>query len=252
MSRVLIDVGNTRLKWQLTSGSGATVRQGVFRYSYTDLDQQLDEGLIPASFKPELVVAVSVARANIKEKLARWVTYRWALECRFLEVTHQYAGLTCGYQDPSQFGVDRWYALIGGMALQKPPFCVCDLGSAITVDFVDQRGQHQGGLIAPGLRLMLQTLSTNTALPRLDTHSLITSQQWGKDTRSGIQNGTFMAIAGLINDSFMTLISENESAALLLTGGDAALIAPLIRHPYKLYPDLVLQGVAALIDGDLL
>ena len=100
-------------------------------------------------------------------------------------------GLVCAYEDPAQFGVDRWLALLA--ARQRRPgatMLVVSAGTALTVDVLqEQAGQawHRGGLIAPGLQAMQRGLFE--AAPALLAHR-------GGRPRPGLAVNSADAIAG--------------------------------------------------------
>ena len=118
-----------------------------------------------------------------------------------------------------------------------------DCGSAITVDILDTRGQHLGGMIAPGLLLMREALRQGTALPPVPGGVI---DILGDDTQAAIQAGTTVALLGLIERACR---QAPPNARLLLTGGDAEQLASLMAAPYELCPDLVLEGLAGTLNG---
>ncbi len=71
-------------------------------------------------------------------------------------------GITNGYNDPSKLGIDRWLAILGAATQFKGQnLCVFNCGTAITMDIVTANGEHQGGLIFPGVQLLHRAV-TNT------------------------------------------------------------------------------------------
>ena len=66
-------------------------------------------------------------------------------------------GVTNAYAQPEKLGIDRWLGMIACYNLYSSGFCLAGCGTAITVDVVDSTGQHQGGLISPGLLLMKES-----------------------------------------------------------------------------------------------
>lgn len=151
---------------------------------------------------------------------------------------------TCGvrnaYTDPRRLGVDRWMALIAARQLTTHPVCVVDCGSAVTIDVLDDKGQHLGGVIVPGLTMMRHALHRNTAqLPfTRETHPL----GLGTCTAAAIHNGTLYALLGAIE---RIAAQQPEISQWFLTGGDARWIAPHLSISVRIYPDLVLQGLAS-------
>ena len=150
---------------------------------------------------------------------------------------------TCGvrnaYTEPHRLGVDRWMALIAARQLTTHPVCVVDCGSAVTIDVLDDKGQHLGGVIMPGLTMMRRALHRNTEqLPfAQETYPL----GLGTSTAAAIHNGTRYALLGAIE---RVIASQTKTLQVFLTGGDAETLLPDLKHPVQVNPDLVLQGLA--------
>jgi type III pantothenate kinase len=150
-------------------------------------------------------------------------------------------GITNAYLEPEKLGVDRWLAMIAGYHTYHKAICIVSCGTAITLDIVDDEGIHQGGLISPGLRLMQESLAKNTE--NLELSETGYSFGLANFTAAAIHNGTLSAACGLIEH---TLSNHNQpdSLQLLLTGGDAEIIAEHLSRPFIIDRELVLRGLA--------
>jgi type III pantothenate kinase len=238
---LLIDLGNTRLKWswladgQLQDGGGV-----VHRGRNLSVDLEHAWARLP---EPEAVHVASVAPAPLREELATWLKANWLCPVQWATSQTSAGVVHSSYRQPQQLGVDRWLALIGAWRRVAGAACVVDCGSAITVDILDSQGQHRGGLIAPGLHMMRDALRHDTALPMVSGGMI---DSLGTDTQAAIQAGTSLALLGLIDRA---LRHAPAGACLLLTGGDAQQVASVIAAPYELCPDLVLEGLAGTLNG---
>ncbi len=143
-----------------------------------------------------------------------------------------------------RLGADRWAAIIGAYKVFGGPACVIDAGTAITVDAVDARGLHLGGLIAPGPQSMRRALVDATAnLRDLGEGELALLC---KDTRSAISSGGWHAAAGLVERMHMLVGKRlGPKTRFIMTGGDAERLDALVPGRFTLSPDLVLLGLAA-------
>jgi type III pantothenate kinase len=109
------------------------------------------------------------------------------------------------------------------------------MGTAITIDVVNRRGEFIGGLIAPGLRLMAGALHEHTAqLPEVEPKRM--GSPLGRHTQDAIRAGVSFAAEGLIRESL-----SRYKGPVFGTGGDAHLYRDLFD---VLVPDLALEGVA--------
>ena len=230
--RLLIDAGNSRLKWAVVEG-GRWCDQG--NNDYADLSgfmQRLAPGM-------DCVIA-SVARAEHERRLAalleasgivpRWLT----AEAGFADVKNTYA-------DPRQLGVDRWMGLIAARQRTRSPVLVVSAGTAMTVDALTADGVFLGGLIVPGMSLMQQALRQGTARVAVQAG---TCRTFPRNTADAVQSGIVAALCGAIQQQYAHLA---EAAAApphcLLTGGDAGEVLPHLKVSAEHVPALVLEGM---------
>jgi len=145
---------------------------------------------------------------------------------------------------PERVGVDRLLAALAAFRRAEGACIVVDAGTAVTVDAVSADGAFQGGAIFPGLEMIARALAEGTAiLPRVDLPS--EAPLVGKNTReaisAGLVHGVTGAVAALVEGARKTVGRE---AAVLLTGGDAALLAPHLPAVLReVVPNLVLEGL---------
>ncbi len=210
---LLIDMGNSRLKWQLREG-GRLCDSGVVDYEGGFAWLTALNGAIV-----RVLVACVASQARRQSLIAALCEYGLP-EAEFAVTRERAAGVICGYKDHSALGVDRWLALLGARALGDGPWVVVDSGTALTVDLLDHSGVHLGGYIAPGLSLMRRALACESeALGAvLAQEAFAGGAGAGVDTRSAIDNAIFSMGRGLISDALARL----DKAGLLLAGGDAS------------------------------
>jgi len=135
---------------------------------------------------------------------------------------------------PETVGADRLAQASGAWARVKGPCVVVSMGTAITIDVVNARGEFIGGLIAPGLRLMARALHDHTTLlPEVEPARR--RSPLGRDTRQAIEAGISLAAEGLIMRAL-----EGCRGRVFGTGGDAALFKDLFD---ELVPELGLEGI---------
>lgn len=243
MSRplLLVDVGNSRVKWTLTTEPTWTT--GVpFPTHEPSLHVALDQHWSELQC-PERLVISNVAGPDIAEYIDSWVQRHWAVPVVYARSEKSGGGVLNGYAQPEQFGVDRWLGLLGLFRDHPLPACLVDCGTAITVDVLDERGCHRGGLITPGLKTMRRTLQVNAhALDYADDQ--ISDLALGQDTPSCIQAGCLMACAGLIEKTLTLMAGEiDKPLRVILTGGDALQIGQCLSIPYELDDSIVMRGL---------
>ncbi|MDG1462171.1 MAG: type III pantothenate kinase [Gammaproteobacteria bacterium] len=256
---LLLDIGNTRIKWALHDSSSASV--GFVASG--DVPHQLDVtealGQVHSFIESSLANAitgiwvVNVAGETVRKVVEQFVLQRYSLSARFAQSEVSLPGLVNGYKDAAQLGADRWAAMIGAVSLISEPVCVVDAGTAVTIDFISQ-GKHLGGLILPGLGLMQSALFSATGDIELFTHSLDEKRdlcELGIDTDTAVRNGAAQAIVGAIQFALSQKREQFGEFKLLLTGGDGSALIPLLgccAEDYRV--NLVLQGLAEIADAN--
>jgi type III pantothenate kinase len=187
-----------------------------------------------------------VAGEVMARALTDWTRQQWALTPHFFSTTATACGVTNAYSSPEHLGVDRWAALIGAYHQGHGAVCVIDCGTAITLDVLASSGQHQGGLILPGIDMLKQVVRQDTAGVRPTVETMMVTLL-ASSTGVGVHSGAvFMAVAAIDRIISELAIMQGEDVEVLITGGDAATILPLLARPAHHDPELVLKGLAIL------
>jgi type III pantothenate kinase len=248
---LLFDIGNTRLKWGIAD-DGAIVRTGGISH-----EKLAERGFNALTAKlPTRVDAVlvsNVAGSGFATRLAGVVGMHCGCDVRFAKSERTAFGVTNGYRQPRQLGVDRWAALIGARAETRSALCIVDAGSAITIDALDRHGQHMGGQIIPGLRLMGASLKDNTAgISSLNVRAGDPGTGmalFADGTARAVQAGALNAVCGAVERSLRILRAEGMRPKVILTGGGAEPILRELTGNVIHRPHLVLQGLASMLTG---
>lgn len=243
--RLLIDLGNTRLKWaQQTTGAWHTDAAVLAGHDVAPL---LDKAwrAIPA---PEKIVISSVSSPETLKVVTRWIERNWSIAPHVLRARAEQLGVKSGYTDPATLGADRWAALIAVRGLASSPACVVDCGTAVTVDALSADGEFLGGVIFPGLHLLRSSLTHGTHGIKVAEGN--DAECLARSTADGVAAGTLFGLVGalehLIQEYRKTL---GEGMLVFLTGGDAARLAPRLNQKTVQVPDLVLKGLARVADS---
>ncbi|MAL49528.1 MULTISPECIES: type III pantothenate kinase [unclassified Methylophaga] len=239
---LLVDIGNSQIKWT-TIKSKVLADSQHFSRPKTGIKAALNKAWKSLE-DIEAVFVSNVAGDKIAAQLTEWIDKQWKLTPVFVQGEKRRFGVTNAYEQPETLGVDRWLAIVAGRQHARQVTCIIDCGTAITVDIVTEKGQHQGGLIVPGLSLMKKMLTDNT-----DALSNVTQENefnlLATNTHSAIQAGTLYMVTAtlenLINDLQQNFTDE---VRFLITGGDAEELIPLMPQPLIHEPDLVLKGLA--------
>lgn len=256
MKVLLLDAGNTRLKWALVDTATADQLQSIGACSYADagFPEQLQSawGELP---RVEKVLLGCVAGDAIITTLDEIVRRNWNVSLDRLVSETAHAGIINGYTNPGQLGVDRWLAMIGGRrSLGGPsPMWIVDCGSAVTIDYVERNGRHRGGLILPGLMMMYERMTAMTALKSFNFDAFclpgavaglvkngLAKDGLATDTASALCRGIMASLVASLD----RITGTDENDMRIITGGDSALIGPQLSGHWLIRPHLVLEGMA--------
>lgn len=248
MSVLLVDIGNTRVKWARFA-NGRLQRQRAAAHAGWQVDDFAEE-VIGRARGIERVIVASVGGARLERRLIAAARRVIGVAPQFVSTTRRLAGVTTAYAQPWRLGVDRFVAAIAAHHIaSRRAVCVIDVGTAMTIDLIDAHGRHHGGAIVPGPRLMVESLLRNTSgiLHRSGGNARGKSL-FAHDTRAAIEQGARYAVAGVIDRAVAEARrAVGASPLVLLTGGAAPAVHPLIRSAHSNVPDLVLRGLVALI-----
>ena len=226
---LLIDAGNTRIKWALIDADDVDGPAGA------ESGEEPGEG--PRT-GPSAGPGTCLGAGRDEQGAIEW----------FASVSER-AGVKNGYRNPAQLGCDRFAAAIGAHALAPgQALIVANCGTATTIDAVSADGVFLGGMILPGLGLMATSLARNTAqLPQVAQGGKLPSG-FADNTDDAILSGLLAAQAGAIEHA----CALHQAEACLISGGAAGYIAPALpaHIPYRLVDNIVLIGLQAAAGSD--
>jgi type III pantothenate kinase len=261
-----VDMGNSRLKWRLLDhnkicDSGIAPNAKVMDYA----------AIFEAIKKPKLI-RVSCVKHGLREAFQQWCLSYWQLAPAFAQVSRSCTGVTNGYDNIDQMGVDRWLAMLAAYSKHANSCLVVDMGTAMTIDLLLADGQHVGGYITPGFELMHSALMDGTEIRQgveIDSSEIrdlyrvmpkpiryYENPVAGKSTEDAIYAGISALQLGhilLALDELCTLCGDNPS--VICTGGGGEALPKSLKerlsghstvkkvHSIEFMPTLVLDGL---------
>lgn len=233
---LLIDAGNTRIKWCLFDAN----QQPPLDCQYSNR-QVFIESVAQSSCSSIESIWLSAVRNS--DQLIRQLKEQFQVPLHSVSSKGKYKELTSGYTKPEQLGVDRWLALCSGYERYHDSFIVIDAGTAITLDVVDKDSCHLGGHIIPGRDLMVESLNMNTHL--IEVKGIATSYELslGVDTNSAVTNGASTAVTAYIS----SVIDHYPGYKVAVTGGAAEEINASLPRETEVVENLVLEGLSLMI-----
>jgi type III pantothenate kinase len=212
---LLIDIGNSAIKWRY-QGEYHSLPVKEFRLN-----------LLPNASK---IFVGCVGDKSILKGLNKVV---------FIKSQATFNVFKSAYAEPQDLGVDRFLAMVASI-YQNPNknLLIIDLGSALTFDLVLANGEHQGGLIMPGLsklRRSFEVFSSNS--------KNITLAQIANNTADAWEYGTAQMLMSVIKSQIEYHQSKLGNLQIILTGGDAKMVAYRLNYQASIKPNLVIEGL---------
>ncbi|WP_374337235.1 type III pantothenate kinase [Leeia sp.] len=240
---LLLDGGNTRLKWAWCHERQHLQPAQVVDYAALQAQPPWRADPAPLEIWGSCVTGAQ-QRALVEQACrACWpeVPIHWVVP------QADAAGVHNGYLDPTQLGPDRWLSLLAARRLHAGDALVVSAGTALTIDALTAAGQFLGGVIAPGLQLILEALAGGTArLARRPGQYVAFPQTTG----DALYSGALQAMAGAVQQQARLMQQRGQTPVCLLSGGDASLLAPLLTLQVRQVDGLVLEGLLSLLQAD--
>ena len=255
--RLVLDIGNT------------TTTVAVFG----DGEEPLVERLLSTMFNDPAVVADTFGRLTVdygpfREAAICSVVPDIAARCAevigsvlALPVVKIGPGLrlpfTLRYENSHTFGADRVALCAWSSTLfADRAHIAVDIGTAITFDVIDSKGEYVGGLIMPGIDVMSGALHSRTAqlpLVTIDRRMELLGRSTGDCMKSGIFWGVVKQVGGLIDEIGAYLREElgEPSVSVIVTGGNSRLVAPEIDSIDVVDELAVVRGIKLLLEMNL-
>ncbi|QYO65208.1 type III pantothenate kinase [Leptolyngbya sp. 7M] len=249
-----IDIGNSLIKFGIYEGSSLVNRFTITtNLNYTadelafDRFHVLDDEFILLKFDSAYVASV-VPPLN-------WVIAELCLRLFRLSPVFVHGGFDLGmkvaYKDPTSLGADRFVSAFAARQRYGKPVVICSLGTATTIDVVDEKGTFRGGMILPGMGTMSDSLNRKTAkLPavRIEKPALLI----GSSTETAIASGIFYGNIAMLEGLVRRIKDETglHHAPVVATGGFAPLIAENTDIFTDFYENLVLDGLQMIAEHD--
>ncbi len=243
--KLLIDAGNTRIKWALSDGMTRCARAtcaGEYERASNGVLQTMQADGLPQQFSgiPELreIWVSNVAGEDVARHIRNIGAGQHPHTC-FIVARKSQCGVRNSYTDPAQLGSDRWAALIAAWHLAGRSCLVVNCGTATTIDALSATGEFTGGLILPGVELMRRSLGGATAQlkPGQGTYAA-----FPRNTADAMFSGAIQASCGAIQRQHALLGDDN--APVILNGGAVEILhGHLLNLPLRMEDNLVLQGL---------
>lgn len=238
----LIDLGNTRIKWVSAEHADEPGQVQALAWG-EDVAAGLSRAWAGSPRPSGGVWAASVVDDAREAMVESAVQACFGLSVNWVRTPREACGVRNAYAQPETLGVDRFLGMVAAHAQGHAPCVLASCGTALVLDALAADGRHLGGLIAPGAALMQQSVLGATARVRPQSPGRLS--EVATSTADALVSGCWQACAALV-DRFVARMATSLGGAprLLLGGGDAQVLEPLLEHAAIACPDAVLRGLA--------
>ena len=235
--KVLVDIGNSRTKYQ-------SINKGITADKITVDNTVINEQWLNFNWGSASSISLaSVTGGSLINLIKQW-SVKYKIAIHFITSEKQRFGIINCYEKPESLGVDRWLSLIGGAKIYpNMGLIIVDAGTATTLDVLDKEGKHQGGWILSGINLMLDQIGKNTSKVKYDV-SDIPSIYFGRSTSDCVNNAAWAATVGMINLGIAEAAQQYSITYCVLLGGNAKKLSSFIDFPNLIVnEDLIFEGL---------
>ena len=219
-SKIFVDIGNSAVKWR-------TIESNVYSKS-------VDEFLVNTLPQADTAWVSAVANSHIVEDIEDHFD-----TVHLVNSQNKFNNLKISYDDSSNLGSDRFFAMIGAMEhFPNKALLIIDIGSAMTFDVIDGSGLHQGGLIMPGLGVLRKSFSkfeTTDLLTNIDGLASNTTDAW--------KSGTQAMLLSSINSQIEKFNDIFSDGIVTICGGLVHEIKNELPESVQIFDNLVLDGL---------
>ncbi len=231
--RLIVDIGNTFTKLGVSDKTNKITNL----VSFTNNNQQIYDYIVSYSIKNAIISNVGSNNFKLIELLKN-------LEIPSIFFNHKTPiPIKNLYSTPETLGVDRLAAIVGAFSLFKNKnILIIDAGTALTIDFINEKAEYLGGNISPGIEMRFKALNKFTSkLPLVSKSNNF--NYIGNSTKnaiiSGVQQGMINEIEGYINN----FSKKYKNLKVILTGGDSFFFEKNIKNTIFANSELVLYGL---------
>ena len=247
---IAIDIGNTNISCAVMEGLRVKRVASVLHSKHEKRDAKRLQQIL-RSFRARFKSITAVVICSVVPRKNTFVkkNLRKILSCPVFMVGRNIAvNIKNKYRRPGQVGKDRLVGAYAVKILFGAPAIVIDLGTAITFDVINGKGEYEGGMIVPGIKMSAESLFKKTALlPQLKRITTPRSLV-GKTTQESILSGLFYGY-GAMGTGLIEMIGRQIKGKLkvIVTGGYASYMKPFIKKKDAIIePHLVFKGLSLI------
>ncbi len=242
-----IDIGNTNIVIGCVDHGNVLFRERIStNHQKTELEYAIDFKIIlelyqiePSQIEGSIISSVVPPLSSLLKNAVSKILHHTPL----LVGPGVKTGLRIMIDNPAQLGSDLVVGAVAALAVHPAPLIIIDMGTATTFSVIDSKRQYLGGAIVPGVRVALDSLSSQTSqLPHISLDQ--PKKAIGSNTIDCMKSGSIFGSAAMVDGMIDRINDElGTSATVVATGGIARFIIPFCRHHIIYDDDMMLKGL---------
>ena len=234
---LVLDFGNTRIK-----GAFFEKNEPIETFAFANVNELMANVNSLHKASKAMICSVTSAHGPVVEALSPFMITR-------VFEKHTRTPLHNRYNSAITLGSDRLAAAVGAYTEFPQQYSlVIDAGTCIKYNFITRSAEYLGGAISPGIPMRLKAMGANThALPTLEV-TTAPVQLIGTTTHESLLSGAIIG-AACEADGFIDRYREQyPDLVVVLTGGDAPLLADRLKNRFFASPLLLLKGIHTILE----
>ncbi|WP_448547312.1 type III pantothenate kinase [Thalassotalea fusca] len=239
---LLVDIGNTRSKFCLV------LPNGELSDVFTVANEQFTAEYLSDNYADVAKVFVaSVNNPRLFATISAWGKEH-SIATEEINTEKHAFGVICAYEQYRNLGVDRWLAILGANKLYPDqPVIVIDAGTALTIDAINNDGEHLGGWIQPGIQTALDAILQRTTKV-FGSRTELSEMTFGVSTEQCLQLGCWASVVGSVKLAHDLFAKNTPSIKLVFTGGDGESLSTQISGDCVYHKDLIFHGMSRYLN----
>ncbi len=244
-----IDIGNSNIKFATFAGEKLISKFAI----PTDRNQTSEDiySIIKSHLSSRIsAVIISTVVTQLEFPFRSLFEEFFKISPFFVDNTFDF-GFSINYFPPESLGSDRLLNAFAAVNKYGKPCIICSFGTATTIDVISSKNEFLGGIIAPGMKTLADSLFEKTSkLPKVEIvkpESVI-----GNSTVKSIQSGIFFGYIGLVDGIINKMFAElKEKPQIIATGGYSGLISENSEFIEILDENLLLEGLRMIYERNV-
>lgn len=239
---LVIDIGNTKLKWGMfkkniliTNGSFLLSEEQEFISFFKSLTNSCSDCIVSASGK------IFFELSHMLEERFKTLLFNASVKLPFSNL----------YATPNSLGLDRMANAAAAFTKYPAKDClIIDAGTCITYDFLSAEGEYLGGAISPGLQMRFKAMHTFTAkLPLIKQVGEIQHNNYkGLSTLESMKIGVIEGMIHEIDGFIQQYLNDYKDLTIIFTGGDALYLSTRLKNSIFVDLNFQLKGLHTILE----